>query len=234
MLSVWLQNVSSHWLWWLGHRCVICRGTDDGSGGSDPEDIAVAPCLLGPLCRDSAPFSVTFMETAQAEKRLWVKFVFFFFRKKTCFAGLCAATREIALLVKSWAALFLSEMRFEDSASTDKKERKEDSWRACGLGSTAAPAVKEQGEGEVLKSKEQADLFLRDVKRVMECFFFCSSHSSPYMAQKRLGSVEFTPLFSEGLILAGERKWGWLAYFTFPPVFHLIWETPGKKKPIFT
>lgn len=43
------------------------------------------------------------------------------------------------------------------------------------------------------------------------------------------GCRDSSPLLSlRVLFWQGRRKGGWLAYFTFPPVFHLIWERPGK------
>lgn len=61
--SVWLQNVSARWRWWLGYRCVICSsaGNSWGDGGTDTEDSAKALCLLSPLCTDSAPFLAAFI-----------------------------------------------------------------------------------------------------------------------------------------------------------------------------
>lgn len=142
MLSVWLQNVFSHWLRWLGHRWGICSGADDGWGGTDPEDIALALCRLGLLCRDSAPFSVTFIGDCTRKAAVSSRILFFFFFRTTpplYSAGLCAATWEISLHVKSWAALFLSEMRFEDSASTAaKKKRRRQS--VCTFGLNSGPS----------------------------------------------------------------------------------------------
>lgn len=54
MLSVWLQ--SSDWLWWLGHRCVICSSTDDGSGRNWPWGYHSGPVPAGPSVQRFSTF----------------------------------------------------------------------------------------------------------------------------------------------------------------------------------
>lgn len=127
-------------------------------------------------------------------------------------------------------------MRIGDSASTDKKKEKK---KTAGVHvvwvKLAVPAVKEQGEGEVLKSKEEADLLLRDVRRVMEFLFFSLRlHFSVYGGTKELGSVDSSLLFSLRVLFWQRRRKGfWLAYFT-SPCFSADLENAWKRPPLFT
>lgn len=86
----------------------------------------------------------------------------------------------------------------------------------------AVPAVKEQGEGEVLKSKEEADLLLRDVRRVMEFLFFSLRlHFSIYGGTKELGGVDSSLLFSLRVLfwLILEKKGVLAGLLYIPPFF---------------
>lgn len=227
MLSVWLQNVSSPWLWWLGHRCVICSGTDDGSGGDRPWGYRSGPVPAGPSVQRFITFLSHFhWRQHMQSSRLQQNFVFFFrTTPPLCSAGLCAATWEISLLVKSWAALFLSEMRFKDSPSTDEEKKR---WKQpvcmwCGLNiSTSCEGVRWRRS-----IKEQ-----RGRRFVFQRYEKSDGISLPFAPPARLriwrhkrarGCRDSSLLFSlRVLFWQGRRKGGWLAYLHFPLFFTLF------------
>lgn len=179
MLSVWLQNVSSHWHWCLRHRCYLQRHRWWFGGGTDPEDIVLASCLLGLLCRDSAPFSVTFSKEADSSRILfffsWVPLHLFVLH-----------LRNISACPKLNCTFPVRDEIQGFSIHRWKKEKR----KTAGV---HVVWVKQQPscEGEALKSKEEADLFLREVRRVMEfLFLLLRPLFSLYGGTKELEGVE--------------------------------------------
>lgn len=196
-------------------------------GGTDPEDIALAPCLLGLLCRDSPPFSVTFIGDSTCKAAVSSRILFFFFRTTPplCSAGLCAATWEISLLVKSWAALFLSEVRFKDSPSTDEEKKR---WKQpvcmwCGLNiSTSCEGVRwrrsikeQRGSRFVSQRYEKSD--------GISLPFAPPTLLRIWRHKRARGCRDSSLLFSlRVLFWQGRRKGGWLAYLHIPLFFTLF------------
>lgn len=216
MLSVWLQ--SSDWLWWLGHRCVICSSTDDGSGRNWPWGYRSGPVPAGPSVQRVSTFfffQSLSLETAHAKQLSLAKFFFpFWTTPPLCSAG----------LVKSWAAHFLSEMRFRDSASTDGKKKQSRKEMVCVLVWVKQQSqlwrwrgsVKEQrGSGFVSPRREKSD--------GMSLLFAPPTRLRIWRHKSARGCRDSSLLLSlRVLFWQGRRKGGWLAYFTFPLFFTLF------------
>lgn len=179
MLSVWLQNVSSHWHWCLRHRCYLQRHRWWFGGGDWPWGYRSGLVPTGPSVQRFSTFFSHF------QQRSWLQqnFVFFSWVPLHLFV---LHLRNISACPKLNCTFPVRDEIQGFSIHRWKKEKR----KTAGV---HVVWVKQQPscEGEALKSKEEADLFLREVRRVMEfLFLLLRPLFSLYGGTKELEGVE--------------------------------------------
>lgn len=230
MLSVWLQ--SSDWLWWLGHRCVICSSTDDGSGRNWPWGYRSGPVPAGPSVQRFSTFFFFFSHFRWRQHMqsscLQQNFVFFPLEPLHLFV----------LQVLSKAELHISCQRWDSRIQHPQMEKKKQSRKeqACMLVWVKQQSQLWRGRGSVKEQRGSGFVSPRREKS--------DGISLPFAPPTRLriwrhksarGCRDSSLLLSlRVLFWQGRRKGGWLAYFTFPPVFPPYLGKAWKRLPIFT